>query len=219
MKDLLVRITRPAKIECRACDKKDTRRPVIPARHALVAPAAEGILKGVPSEEYRTFLSIANGARFFHTDDHEHQMTKNGLRILGTAGSPKARSRLLDTLRESMEQDSDDFGSMCAETGVDLAAWYEGFHPVAVPEASGDVIVLDTYSVVSGAEPEVLFLDHEYYYGGLIEPELVELRWKSFRAFITDFADDPIRLLLSNWRYCDGGPMHQFVPNRIAYDD
>jgi hypothetical protein len=219
MNEILDRIRRATMIECRSCNPDDRRRRSVPALHTLEAPAPADALRDIPSAEYRAFLRLANGARFFHTDDYDGQMFSNGLRVFGIEESVQTRWELLDLLRQGADSRPDEFSDLQRSADVDLQLWYEGFVPVAAPESSGDVIVLDTFRASPGAEPLILFLDHEYYYGGPIEPQYVDWQWQSFAVFLRDFAANPVRLLESNWRIYEGDGINQFYPDRVTYDE
>ena len=130
------------------------------------------------------------------------------------AESKQEREELLQILADDMSVDLEKH----EEAGNKANPWYQGFVPIAAPLCSGDLFVLDTFHATEGQEPQVLFLDHEFYYSGFLEEDDIDQHWPSFTLFLQNFAENPANFISSTWRILgDDDSMNQFYLENIIY--
>ena len=65
----------------------------------------------------------------------------------------------------------------------DYEAWIAGLCPVAEIMQSGDLFAIDTENEREDRECRVVFLDHEEYFGGYVDPAEIEVVGQDFVEF------------------------------------
>ncbi len=96
----------------------------------------------------------------------------------------------------------------------DLEEWLNGLIPIAEIMCSGDKYVLDTFHKNENGECPILFLDHEYYYGGSCDPEITARIAENAVELIEDVINNPLQHIASHW--LGGNRKQQWYPESIT---
>ena len=145
---------------------------------------------------FRPSKDIADGFRLFTIDECLQEL------LLFRQTLKQAE----DYLQDDHRQDPD------AET-----EWIEGLCPIAEIVESGDRFAIDTKNRRDDGECDVLFLDHELYYGGYLEEGEFEKVADSVTELIEKILTDPLRYLDATWGAFD--PYDQWFPESITVLD
>ena len=148
----------------------------------------------LPSLQLQVQLLCYDGLYIFFASHPDSPCEQHGMTVFGSVELIEEKRHLDEIVSTAVLSDPELYAQLNAEASFDLQAWYDGWIPVAAPHQSADVIVLDTYRR-DGSEPEVIQLDHEYYFGSPVNEVAVINRWPDLASFLHALADDPCALI------------------------
>jgi hypothetical protein len=161
-----------------------------PDRIHTAEPATGLSSTDVPSLQLRELLSTTNGLTLDLDADGEPIQ----LRVHNHTEVASETQFLQQILTENRASDPGHLDELQSGSPVDLVQWQEGLFVFATVEGDADVFVLDTLQRASGAEPEVLRLDHSLYFASVIDEHAVINRWDDLLEFLNDLIENPAQL-------------------------
>ena len=116
--------------------------------------------------------------------------------------------RIMADAREAADcDDTDESGQ--GET------WLDGLCPIAEVMRSGDYFAIDTVAARESAECPIVYLDHEYYYSGWLEPEDVDTVARDVTTLVKTVLEEPLQFLDAHW--IGGNPYDQWFPESVSF--
>lgn len=181
----------------------------IPVTHSGYALDECAKLPGWLPRSLRAILNGFGVLRLFHP---EHDVN-DGFRLFSPEDYPKE----LELFRSVFENaapymDEDDLA-----IARDNASWVNGLRPIGEVVESGDIFVLDTGNAGNNGECPVMFLDHEMYYAGFIEPDDDDVVAQDVVELISRILNDPLEFLDATWT--GGDPGVKWFPDSVIWPD
>ena len=130
-----------------------------------------------------------NGLTLFHSTFDANE----GFRLFSIAEASLELARLQEIFSENqtLYEENSDFES--------LDSWLKGLLPIGEIMCSGDKFALDTLHKNENGECNVLFLDHEAYYGDCCSPEFMNIVADSAVGLLERILSDPLSFIASHW--------------------
>jgi hypothetical protein len=153
------------------------------AQHVRAPGADPDLIPAATGKLHAAFMAITNGATLFDRVGEDGSPTRRGMRIFNVEEIARHTAFLHGTLRTNAERHPEEFEELARVSPIDLLAWYESLVAVAATNGSADLFVIDPSVMDINDEPEVIVLDHGYFYGGPINDGAVVGRWNNFAEF------------------------------------
>ena len=159
--------------------------------HSVRAPIPAAELPDWMPPSLRSVLAEFGALELFQPGKN----APDGFRLFTPAECEKSLTLFLETIEDAAESlDHDELNQ-----SVEARSWSQSLRPIGEIMGSGDLFAIDTANRKSDGECPVVFLDHEYYFGGWLDPEDTEVLADNVRSLLVTILEDPLPYLASCW--------------------
>lgn len=208
MNDIRQLLKRPAVFHCTPRGGGIENRD-IEVVHSSSRPLRSGDLPAWMPPSLQSVLSEFGALALFQPGNSSH----DGFRLLNPAECDEALSLFLETIEDA--SNFLDEGELNRDEGV--AQWNKNLRPIAELVESGDLFAIDMTNRDSEGECPVIFLDHEYYFGGFLDPDDVDRVANNVIELLAKILEDPLPFIASTWT--GGDPNQQWFPESVSFGE
>lgn len=177
--------------------------------HSVRAPVSEEELQDWMPPSHRSVLIEFGALELFQPEEHG----PDGFRLFTPAECNESLALFLQTIENAAELlDEDELNQ-----SVEAENWSKNLRPIGEVVESGDLFAIDTMNRRKNGECPVVFLDHEYYFGGWLDPEDTEVVAASVLELLVTILKDPLPYLDACWAGND--PNQQWFPDSVTFPD
>ena len=135
----------------------------------------------------------------------------DGFRLFAPAECDASLEQFLETIEEAADfLEDDDLNDL-----ESAEQWSKQLRPIGEVMASGDLFAIDTLNRTDDGECPIVFLDHEYYFGGWLDPDDTDVVAANAVELLTKVLSDPLPYLASHWT--GGDPYRQWFPDSVSF--
>ncbi len=208
MDELRALLKRKAVFHCSPCSGATDSRD-FELVHTLRAPVPDEEIPDWMPPSLRSVLVQIGALELFQPEEY----APDGFRLFTPDECDANLGLFLRTIQRAAEYLDDDELNKDAEA----EQWSKSLRPIGEVIESGDLFAIDTVNRQSDGECPVMFLDHEYYFGGWLDPEDTEVVASSVIELLSTILKDPLPYLASCWRGND--PNRQWFPDSVSFAD
>ena len=175
--------------------------------HSADTPVSADYLLDWMPPSLRMLLGEFGALRLFQPEEN----SPDGFRLFNPSECEDNLCLFLKTMEEAAELLDDD------ELNQNIVAekWSKNLRPIGEVVESADLFAIDTTNRLEDGECPVVFLDHEYYFGGWLDPEDTEVVAGDIVELVATILQDPLPYLASSWTGSD--PDRQWFPEAVTF--
>ena len=177
--------------------------------HSVKSPIPEEELPDWMPPSLRTVLSEFGALALFQPEES----WPDGFRLFAPAECDESFKLFLQSVEDASEHLDEDESNQSAEA----ENWSRNLRPIGEVVESADLFAIDTMNRREDGECPVVFLDHEYYFGGWLDPEDTEILAASVSELLETILKDPLPFLDACWTGND--PNQQWFPDSVTFFD